>query len=200
MAVERLTDYTRRIWTALDADAPEGHDIHVNDVIYYMDSSECCIVTNVHPDGSIDCETLPDIGGGGGGYSQAGNWITEGGEFTTVSATATLSIPTSHPGSSVVALLVRITIPVANGPRPSEYGRTGCYASTSYINKAKFFNQSQLAVQGTGTYKETNTIDYWSNQPVTISTAGIITVGNTHTADIIVPAGVSYKWIAILEV
>ena len=67
MAVERLTDYTRRIWTALGPDAPVGHDIHVNDVIYYMDSSECCIVTNVYPDGSIDCETLPDIGGGGGG-------------------------------------------------------------------------------------------------------------------------------------
>lgn len=67
MAVERLTDYTRRIWTALGPDAPEGHDICVNDVIYYMDSSECCIVTNVYPDGSIDCETLPDIGGGGGG-------------------------------------------------------------------------------------------------------------------------------------
>ena len=65
MAVERLTDYTRRIWTALGPDAPVGHDIHVNDVIYYMDSSECCIVTNVYPDGSIDCETLPDIGGGG---------------------------------------------------------------------------------------------------------------------------------------
>jgi len=67
MAVERLTDYTRRIWTALGPDAPAGHDIHVNDVIYYMDSSECCIVTNVYPDGSIDCETLPDVGGGGGG-------------------------------------------------------------------------------------------------------------------------------------
>ena len=67
MAVERLTDYTRRIWTGLGPDDPAGHDIHVNDVIYYMDSSECCIVTNVHPDGSIDCETLPDVGGGGGG-------------------------------------------------------------------------------------------------------------------------------------
>lgn len=66
MAVERLTDYTRRIWTGLGPDAPEGHDIHVNDVIYYMDSSECCVVRNVYPDGSIDCETLPDIGGGGG--------------------------------------------------------------------------------------------------------------------------------------
>lgn len=65
MAVERLTDYTRRIWTALGPDDPAGHDIHVNDVIYYMDSSECCIVRNVYPDGSIDCETLPDIGGGG---------------------------------------------------------------------------------------------------------------------------------------
>ena len=91
MAVERLTDYTRRIWTALGPDAPAGHDIHVNDVIYYMDSSECCIVTNVHPDGSIDCETLPDIGGGGGGgggdeahpyiqtfdYVQATNWSSD---------------------------------------------------------------------------------------------------------------------------
>lgn len=67
MAVERLTDYTRRIWTALGPDAPEGHDIHVNDVIYYMDSSQCGIVTNVYPEGSIDVEFLPDIGGGGGG-------------------------------------------------------------------------------------------------------------------------------------
>lgn len=67
MAVERLTDYTRRIWTALAADAPEGHDIQVNDVIYYMDTSECGIVTYVYPEGSIDVEFLPDIGGGGGG-------------------------------------------------------------------------------------------------------------------------------------
>ena len=73
MAVERLTDYTRRIWTGLGPDDPTGHDIHVNDVIYYMDSSECCIVSNVYPDGSIDCETLPDIGGGGGGYSADDN-------------------------------------------------------------------------------------------------------------------------------
>ena len=67
MAVERLTDYTRRIWTALDADAPEGHDFQVNDVIYYMDSSQCGIVTYVYPAGSIDVEFLPDVGGGGGG-------------------------------------------------------------------------------------------------------------------------------------
>lgn len=67
MAVERLTDYTRRIWTALDADAPEGHDFEVGDVIYYMDSSQCGIVTYVYPEGSIDVEFLPDIGGGGGG-------------------------------------------------------------------------------------------------------------------------------------
>lgn len=65
MAVKRLTDYTRRIWTALDADAPEDHDIQVNDVIYYMDSSQCGIVTYVYPDGSIDVEFLPDVGGGG---------------------------------------------------------------------------------------------------------------------------------------
>ena len=67
MAVERLTDYTRRIWTALDADAPEGHDFEVGDVIYYMDSSQCGIVTYVYPEGSIDVEFLPDVGGGGGG-------------------------------------------------------------------------------------------------------------------------------------
>lgn len=72
MAVERLTDYTRRIWTALAADAPEGHDIQVNDVIYYMDSSQCGIVTYVYPEGSIDVEFLPDIGGGGG-YSADDN-------------------------------------------------------------------------------------------------------------------------------
>ena len=65
MAVQRLTDYTRRIWTALDADAPEGHDFEVGDVIYYMDSGQCGIVTYVYPEGSIDVEFLPDIGGGG---------------------------------------------------------------------------------------------------------------------------------------
>ena len=76
MAVQRLTDYTRRIWTALGPDAPEGHDIHVNDIIYYMDNSECCIVSNVYPDGSIDCETLPDIGGGGGSNETVANALT----------------------------------------------------------------------------------------------------------------------------
>ena len=74
MAVQRLTDYTRRIWTALDADAPEGHDFEVGDVIYYMDSSQCGIVTYVYPEGSIDVEFLPDIGGGGGGYT-ADDWL-----------------------------------------------------------------------------------------------------------------------------
>lgn len=74
MAVERLTDYTRRIWTALDADAPEGHDFQVNDVIYYMDSSQCGIVTYVYPEGSIDVEFLPDIGGGGGGEYTAADF------------------------------------------------------------------------------------------------------------------------------
>lgn len=64
MAVQRLTDYTRRIWTALGPDDPTVHDIQVNDIIYYMDASECCVVTHVYPDGSIDNETLPDIGGG----------------------------------------------------------------------------------------------------------------------------------------
>ena len=77
MAVERLTDYTRRIWTALDADAPEGHDFEVGDVIYYMDSSQCGIVTYVYPEGSIDVEFLPDIGGGGGD-AVMGTTITTG--------------------------------------------------------------------------------------------------------------------------
>ena len=92
MAVERLTDYTRRIWTGLGPDSPVGHDIHVNDVIYYMDSSECCIVTNVHPDGSIDCETLPDIGGGGGAqWELIGTKTLELEEYTNTSTAQTIS-------------------------------------------------------------------------------------------------------------
>lgn len=75
MAVERLTDYTRRIWTALGPDDPTEHDIQVNDIIYYMDSSECCVVTHVYPDGSIDCETLPDVGGGGDPYEVARHFV-----------------------------------------------------------------------------------------------------------------------------
>lgn len=65
MAVERLTDYTRRIWTALAADAPVP-DMQAGDVIYYMDTSKCSIITGIPAPGSIDVENLPDIGGGGG--------------------------------------------------------------------------------------------------------------------------------------
>lgn len=66
MAVERLTDYTRRIWTGLAADAPVP-DMQVGDVIYYMDTSTCSIITGIPAPGSIDVEDLPDVGGGGGG-------------------------------------------------------------------------------------------------------------------------------------
>ena len=92
MAVQRLTDYTRRIWTGLGSDDPTGHDIHVNDVIYYMDSSECCIVTNVYPDGSIDCETLPDIGGGGGGGESV-----QSGSFVLATASRRFTVPLDGP-------------------------------------------------------------------------------------------------------
>lgn len=66
MAVERLTDYTRRIWTGLSADAPDP-DMQAGDVIYYMDTSKCSIITGIPAPGSIDTKDLPDIGGGGGG-------------------------------------------------------------------------------------------------------------------------------------
>jgi len=66
MAVERLTDYTRRIWTGLSADAPDP-DMQAGDVIYYMDTSTCSIITGIPAPGSIDTEDLPDVGGGGGG-------------------------------------------------------------------------------------------------------------------------------------
>lgn len=95
MAVERLTDYTRRIWTGLAADEPEDYDIQVNDVIYHMDSSECCIVTTVYPDGSIDCETLPDIGGGGGG---GGLQLLASGTYIKPSQGSNLSIPVTYTG------------------------------------------------------------------------------------------------------
>lgn len=65
MAVERLTDYTRRIWTGLAADAPDP-DMQAGDVIYYMDTSKCSIITGIPAPGSIDTVDLPDIGGGGG--------------------------------------------------------------------------------------------------------------------------------------
>jgi len=68
MAVERLTDYTRRIWTGLATDAPDP-DMQAGDVIYYMDTSTCSIITGIPAPGSIDTADLPDIGGGGGGYT-----------------------------------------------------------------------------------------------------------------------------------
>ena len=66
MAVERLTDYTRRIWTGLSADEPDP-DMQAGDVIYYMDTSTCSIITGIPAPGSIDTKDLPDVGGGGGG-------------------------------------------------------------------------------------------------------------------------------------
>ena len=73
MAVERLTDYTRRIWTGLSADAPDP-DMQAGDVIYYMDTSTCSIITGIPAPGSIDVEDLPDIGGGGGGELYYNEW------------------------------------------------------------------------------------------------------------------------------
>ena len=109
MAVERLTDYTRRIWTGLGPDAPEGHDIQVNDVIYYMDSSECCIVTNVHPDGSIDCETLPDVGGGGGGGAGINLRLLANGTYTLLSnSNRPVQIPVEVP-DDVTVVLIKVT-------------------------------------------------------------------------------------------
>ena len=95
MAVERLTDYTRRIWTALGPDAPEGHDFEVGDVIYYMDSSQCGIVTYVYPEGSIDVEFLPDVGGGGGG---GGLQLLGSGTYIKPSQSTSLSIPVTYTG------------------------------------------------------------------------------------------------------
>lgn len=74
MAVERLTDYTRRIWTALAADAPVP-DMQVGDVIYYMDTSKCSIITGIPAPGSIDTADLPDIGGGGDPYEVARHFV-----------------------------------------------------------------------------------------------------------------------------
>lgn len=125
MAVERLTDYTRRIWTALAADAPEGHDILVNDVIYYMDTSECAIVTYVYPEGSIDVEFLPDIGGGGGG-TLITKTITTNGTFTAAddgvdgySSVTTEVYPYSH----------ELTV-TNNGPGDRQYGASIAYCYT----------------------------------------------------------------------
>lgn len=63
--VERLTDYTRRIWTGMAADEPDP-DMQVGNVIYYMDTSTCSIITGIPAPGSIDTVDLPDVGGGGG--------------------------------------------------------------------------------------------------------------------------------------
>ena len=61
MAVERLTDYTRRIWTCLEADDPDLN-MQVGDIIYYMDLSICAIITGIPAPGSINTWDLPDIG------------------------------------------------------------------------------------------------------------------------------------------
>lgn len=117
MAVERLTDYTRRIWTALDADAPEDHDIQVNDVIYYMDSSQCGIVTQVYPGGSIDVEFLPDVGGGSGG-SEGTMDLLNSGTYTLASNLAD-----------------NLVIPVSIDPGDTLHWIYLCYTGTASANK-----------------------------------------------------------------
>ena len=69
MAVQRLTDYTRRIWVGLSTDEPDP-DMQAGDVIYYMDTSTCSIITGIPAPGSIDTKDLPDVGGGGGGLME----------------------------------------------------------------------------------------------------------------------------------
>ena len=88
MAVERLTDYTRRIWTGLAADAPDP-DMQVGDVIYYMDTSTCSIITGIPAPGSIDTEELPDVGGGGGG----GGGDIQSGSFVLATASRRFTVP-----------------------------------------------------------------------------------------------------------
>lgn len=74
MAVERITDYTRRIWTGLSADEPDP-DMQAGDVIYYMDTSTCSIITGIPAPGSIDTADLPDVGGGGDPYEVARHFV-----------------------------------------------------------------------------------------------------------------------------
>lgn len=76
MAVQRLTDYTRRIWVGLSTDEPDP-DMQAGDVIYYMDTSTCSIITGIPAPGSIDTEDLPDVGGGGGGDYTAADFVDE---------------------------------------------------------------------------------------------------------------------------
>lgn len=109
MAVQRLTDYTRRIWTALDADAPEGHDFEVGDVIYYMDSSQCGIVTYVYPEGSIDVEFLPDIGGGGGGGGGGDAAMIDGDYITMYYAVVEIGPNTVSKMTQVMPYLLGLT-------------------------------------------------------------------------------------------
>ena len=102
MAVERLTDYTRRIWTGLAADAPDP-DMQAGDVIYYMDTSKCSIITGIPAPGSIDTIDLPDIGGGGGGSTIVSKTITANGTYYASSDSAdgynpvTVNVPASPP-------------------------------------------------------------------------------------------------------
>lgn len=90
MAVERLTDYTRRIWTGLSADAPDP-DMQAGDVIYYMDTSTCSIITGIPAPGSIDTEDLPDIGGGGAQWELIGTDTRELEEYTNTSTAQTIT-------------------------------------------------------------------------------------------------------------
>lgn len=150
MAVERLTDYTRRIWTALDADAPEDHDIQVNDVIYYMDSSECCVVTHVYPDGSIDCETLPDVGGGGGSAGINLRLLASGTHTLLANQQRAASVPVELP-DDVTFVLIKVTSvdqSVMSNHRMAAWWRA--YNVESYLPSADFPAPQEAKVITTG--------------------------------------------------
>ena len=108
MAVQRLTDYTRRIWTGLSTDGPDP-DMQAGDVIYYMDTSTCSIITGIPAPGSIDTEDLPDVGGGGGGGLQ----LLGSGTYVKASQSTSLSIPVTYTGDPKLFYMY-VPEPVAN--------------------------------------------------------------------------------------
>lgn len=106
MAVERLTDYTRRIWTGLSSDGPDP-DMQAGDVIYYMDTSTCSIITGIPAPGSIDTADLPDIGGGGGGAGINLRLLARG-TYTQLNNTSNyVEVPVENPDATKV--LIKIT-------------------------------------------------------------------------------------------
>lgn len=190
--VELLTDYSTQIYHALSTDARPDADPGAQ--LREIDTGKRFIF-----DGT-SWQELPDGGGGGGGSMQIDNWLCVAGEFTTVSAAPTFSVPTGISNATLVAFLCKMTTPVEDAPAPSTYEKTYCYASSSFINKAVMWNTAQLGFAGFGIYPNNQQFTYWSNQGVNIDSAGTITIVNNHSNDTIVPAGVSYKWMAILEV